>query len=255
MEKLYELVEEGGFDVVVVDTPPSRNALDFLDAPRRLTSFLGNRIFRALMAPTRAGLRFIGVAAQAMLRTLSKVAGTDVVRDAVTFFQAFEGMEEGFRDRASRVRTLLAESQTAFVLVASPRPDSVNEAVHFAGKLEESGMATAALIVNRVQPRFIDDDELARLETLVLASGAGGDALRSLVENLHGYTAAAHRDEHAYADLIRQVAPAPVARVPMLGSDVHDLDGLNLVADLLFGNTETPPAHFGVPSGPSRAGG
>ena len=97
MEKLHELVEEGGFDVVVVDTPPSRNALDFLDAPRRLTHFLENRIFQALMAPTRVGLRFMGVAAQALLRTIAKVAGADIVHDAVAFFQAFEGMEEGFR--------------------------------------------------------------------------------------------------------------------------------------------------------------
>ena len=138
MEKLHELVEEGGFDIVVVDTPPSRNALDFLDAPRRLTHFLENRVFQALMAPTRVGLRFMGVAAQALLRTLSKVAGADIVHDAVAFFQAFEGMEEGFRLRAARVRELLVQPGTAFVLVASPRPDSVDEAVHFAGKLDES---------------------------------------------------------------------------------------------------------------------
>ena len=104
MEKLYELVEEGAFDVVVVDTPPTRNALDFLDAPRRLTRFLENRVFQALMKPTRAGLKFMGVAAQALLRTISRVAGADIVHDAVAFFQAFEGMEEGFRTRAARVQ-------------------------------------------------------------------------------------------------------------------------------------------------------
>ena len=96
-EKLYELTEEGDFDVVVVDTPPTRNALDFLDAPGRLTRFLENRVFQALMKPTRAGLRFMGVAAHALLRTISRVAGADIVSDAVAFFQAFEGMEEGFR--------------------------------------------------------------------------------------------------------------------------------------------------------------
>ena len=121
MEKLYELVEEGGFDLVVVDTPPTRNALDFLDAPRRLTRFLENRVFQALMKPTRAGLKFMGVAAQALLRTISRVAGADIVHDAVAFFQAFEGMEEGFRTRAHSVRELLAQADTAFVLVASPR--------------------------------------------------------------------------------------------------------------------------------------
>jgi anion-transporting ArsA/GET3 family ATPase len=251
MEKLYELTEEGGFDLVVVDTPPSRNALDFLDAPKRLTGFLGNRIFRALMLPTRAGLRIIGVAAQALLRTLSKVAGADVVRDAVTFFQAFEGMEQGFQERADRVGELLTQDGTAFILVASPRPDSVEEAIHFAGKLQESDMAVTALIVNRVQPRFIDDARLAALG----GAGTADGPLGRLVENLQGYAAAADRDERTYADLIGRVAPAPVARVPLLNSDVHDLNGLGLVADALFGGGGTPVGAGAEPADPPRQAG
>ena len=232
MEKLYELVEEGGFDLVVVDTPPFRNALDFLDAPRRLTHFLENRLFQALMTPTRAGLKFMGVAAQALLRTIAKVAGADIVRDAVTFFQAFEGMEEGFRTRAARVRELLAQEGTSFVLVASPRPDSVDEAVHFAGKLAESDMSVSALVVNRVQPRFAED---AQLESLRQQAGPAADtALGELIDNLAGYTSASDREEQAFADLVEQVAPAPVYRVPLLNSDVHDLGGLGTIADLLF---------------------
>jgi anion-transporting ArsA/GET3 family ATPase len=249
MEKLYELVEEGGFDLVVVDTPPSRNALDFLDAPRRLTRFLENRLFQALMLPTRAGFRIMGVAAQALLRTISKVAGADIVSDAVAFFQAFEGMEEGFRNRAARVRELLVQADTAFILVASPRPDSVDEAVHFAGKLAESEMSVTALVVNRVQPRFADD---AQLEAL---SGLAGDtadpALGQLVENLRGYTAASDREERAYADLVSKVAPAPVYRVPLLNTDVHDLDSLGTIADLLFADTGARGGTVGEPvSGP-----
>ncbi len=237
MEKLYELVEEDGFDLVVVDTPPSRNALDFLDAPRRLTGFLENRIFQALMKPTRAGLKFMGVAAQALLRTISRVAGADIVRDAVSFFQAFEGMEEGFRTRATRVRELLGQPDTAFVLVASPRPDSVDEAVHFAGKLAESHMSVTALVVNRVQPRFATD---AQLESLPAGTGGRTDVLEQLIDNLRGYTAASDREEEAYADLVSQVAPAPVYRVPLLNTDVHDLDGLGTIADLLFTGTPRP---------------
>ena len=237
MEKLHELVEEGGFDVVVVDTPPSRNALDFLDAPRRLTHFLENRIFQALMAPTRVGLRFMGVAAQALLRTISKVAGADIVHDAVAFFQAFEGMEEGFRLRAARVRELLVQPGTAFVLVASPRPDSVDEAVHFAGKLEESGMAATALIVNRVQPRFASDDELAALAPLADRSRPAG--ARRHWPNWWRTWPATRRPRTARSRpsprLVARVAPAPVYRVPLLNTDVHDLDGLGHVADLLFG--------------------
>jgi anion-transporting ArsA/GET3 family ATPase len=231
-EKLYELVEEGGFDLVVVDTPPTRNALDFLDAPGRLTQFLENRIFQALMKPTRIGLKFMGVAAQALLRTISRVAGADIVRDAVNFFQAFEGMEEGFRTRAARVRDLLADQDTAFVLVASPRPDSVDEAVHFAGKLAESNMTVTALVVNRVQPRFATDDQIDALPSLT--GDQANSPLAQLIDNLRGYTAASDREEQAYADLVAKVAPAPVYRVPLLNTDVHDLVGLGTVADLLF---------------------
>ena len=247
-EKLYELVEEGGFDLVVVDTPPTRNALDFLDAPGRLTQFLENRIFQALMKPTRIGLKFMGVAAQALLRTISRVAGADIVRDAVNFFQAFEGMEEGFRTRAARVRDLLADQDTAFVLVASPRPDSVDEAVHFAGKLAESNMKVTALVVNRVQPRFASDDQIDALPSLT--GDQEGSPLAQLIDNLRGYTAASDREEQAYADLVSKVAPAPVYRVPLLNTDVHDLVALGTVADLLFagpGPAEPPGSE------PSRA--
>ena len=240
MEKLYELVEEGAFDVVVVDTPPTRNALDFLDAPRRLTRFLENRVFQALMKPTRAGLKFMGVAAQALLRTISRVAGADIVHDAVSFFQAFEGMEEGFRTRAARVRELLVHADTAFVLIASHGSDSVDEAVHFAGKLAESEMSVTALVVNRVQPRFADDAQLESLEMLAppapaaSSGGAGGTPLEQLIENLRGYTEASDREERALSDLVSKVDPAPVYRVPLLNSDVHDLAGVGMIADLLF---------------------
>jgi anion-transporting ArsA/GET3 family ATPase len=263
-EKLYELTEEGDFDVVVVDTPPTRNALDFLDAPGRLTRFLENRVFQALMKPTRAGLRFMGVAAHALLRTISRVAGADIVGDAVAFFQAFEGMEEGFRVRAARVRELLRQPSTAFVLVASPRPDSVDEAVHFADKLAETGMTVNALVVNRVQPRFADDSLVERLPppgarsaNAVAGVAVGPEttdpperALDELIANLRGYTAASDREEQAYADLVAKVAPAPVYKVPLLETDVHDLSGLTAVCDLLFGRVGSPAAPPGSTGGP-----
>ncbi|MGH9300651.1 MAG: ArsA family ATPase, partial [Acidimicrobiales bacterium] len=121
IEKLYQLHDEGGFDLIVVDTPPTRNALDFLNAPKRLTRFLDNRVFRLLITPTRAYMKAVSVATQALLRTMSKVVGTEVVRDTIAFFQAFEGMEQGFRDRASLMLELLGQTDTAFVLVTSPR--------------------------------------------------------------------------------------------------------------------------------------
>ena len=155
MEKLYELVHSEEFDIVVVDTPPTRNALDLLDAPRRLTRFLENRLFRALLVPTRMSLRAVGVATQALLRTISKIAGAEIVQDAVGFFQAFEGMEDGFRSRASAVHELLADPATAYVRVTSARPDAVTEAGFFAEKLAERDVRVAVgLVVNRIAPSF-----------------------------------------------------------------------------------------------------
>ncbi len=248
-EKLYELAEEGAFDLVVVDTPPSRNALDFLDAPGRLTRFLENRVFQALMKPTRAGLRFMGVAVHALLRTISRVAGADIVSDAVTFFQAFEGMEEGFRARAGRVRELLRQPATSYILVASPRSDSVDEAVHFADKLSETGMTVTALVVNRVQPRFADDALLDRLPAVPTANA--GSALVDLVTNLRGYTAASDREEQTIADLVTKVAPAPVYKVPLLETDVHDLAGLQSLGDQLFGRSGPSDTDHGTGVAPT----
>jgi anion-transporting ArsA/GET3 family ATPase len=225
MEKLHELVQSGEFDVVVVDTPPTRNALDLLDAPRRLTRFLENRLFRALLLPTRMSLRAVGLATQALLRTLSKVAGAEIVQDAVAFFQAFEGMEEGFRTRAGAVRTLLADPATAYVLVTSARPDAVAEASFFAEKLTERHIATAALVVNRIHPHF---------------GGTAGPPpdlpgpLAVLAANMATLNDVATHEEGSYAALAAQIAPAPVGRIPLFGQDVHDLTGLQRAADALF---------------------
>ncbi len=223
MEKLYELVDSGEFDVVVVDTPPTRNALDLLDAPRRLTRFLENRLFRALLLPTRMSLRAVGVATQALLRTISKVAGAEIVQDAVAFFQAFEGMEEGFRTRAGAVRQLLADPMTAFVLVTTARPDAIAEATFFAEKLAEREVIPAALVVNRIAPAFGGGE----------AVGMSG-VMAPLEANLAALNTLAAREEQAFADLAEKVAPAPIGRIPLFGQDVHELIGLQRAADSLF---------------------
>jgi len=226
MEKLYELTESGDFDIVVVDTPPTRNALDLLDAPRRLTRFLENRLFRAMLAPTRMSLRVLSLATQALLRTISRVAGAEIVQDAVDFFQAFEGMEEGFDARANAVRALLSDPATAYLLITSPRPDAIEETTYFASKLAETGVTPAALVVNRVHPEF------AALSGPV--SAAAGGALAVLVANHAQLREAAAAERGAVAGLVERVDPAPVVRVPLLDTDVHDLAGLEAMADLLF---------------------
>jgi anion-transporting ArsA/GET3 family ATPase len=156
MEKLYDLWASDDFDVVVVDTPPTRNALDFLEAPKRLTKFLDHRLYRVLISPSRGLGKAVNVAAQAFLRTVSKVVGGEVVKDAITFFTAFDGMERGFRDRAAKVLELLSHEGTSFVLVTAPRRDVVVEATFFAGKLHEADIEVRALIVNRMHPHFSD---------------------------------------------------------------------------------------------------
>ena len=179
MEKLHELHDDGDFDLIVVDTPPTRHALDFLDAPQRLTRLLDNRIFRLLMMPTRAYLRVASVAVQTFLRTVARVVGSEVIDDVVAFFRAFEGMEEGFRERAQVVGD------------AARRPDDRVRARHLAAARRDarrrrsspSGSPTTArrsqaLIVNRVHPSFGDEAPagLRAAAEALRAADADGDA-------------------------------------------------------------------------------
>ena len=226
MEKLYELQESGEFDLIVVDTPPTRNALDFLDAPRRLTRFLDNRIFRLLVMPTRAYLKAVGFATQTFLRTVSKVVGGEVVNDAVAFFRAFEGMEEGFRQRAARVLALLNDPATRFVIVTSPRADAVAEAEFFARKLGESDIGVDAIVVNRVHPSFaVRDERLAELASTTAAPFA---------ETVYEFNAVAGEERAHISALTASAGDAAVAHVPFLAGDVHDLAGLEQLGDYLF---------------------
>jgi len=222
MEKLFELHVDDRFDLVVVDTPPTRNALDFVDAPRRLTRFLDNRLFRLLMLPARGGFKALNLATQAFLRTVGRVVGADVVADAVAFFQAFEGMEEGFRRRAQRVLELMADPATAFVLVTAPRRDAAREAEFFAEKLQESGIAVQGLVVNRMHPRFP-----------AVAPMAGAGALAPLYRNVAELARMAEGQEEHVVSLAERVG-TPAVRVPELETDVHDLAGLARLSAYLF---------------------
>jgi anion-transporting ArsA/GET3 family ATPase len=224
-EKLYELHEESGFDLVVVDTPPTRNALDFVEAPKRLTHFLDHRLYRILMMPTRLYMKAVNVAAQAFLRTVSRVVGGEVVADAIAFFQAFEGMEAGFKDRARRVHQLLTAPETVWVLVAAPRADAIAEASYFARRLYEMQITVSALVVNRMHPRFGDTEVPDRL---------AGTPLEPFAVNLAQFRAVAAREDDLIAPLVAQVAPAPTVRVPFLPTDVHDLDGLITLGGFLL---------------------
>jgi len=233
-EKLYQLHRDHRFDLVVVDTPPTRNALDFLDAPATLTRFINHRLFRLLMLPARKGLKVLNVAAQPVLRSIGKVVGGDVLADAIAFFQAFEGMETGFRDRADSVSELLHSSITHYVLVASARHDTVEEARYFAARLADSKLSVAAVIVNRLQPRFGDATAEQALAAAATAETAGDHNLAGLWRNLAELRAIADAEEGVIAPLIADTGDTAIHRVPLLADDVHDLGGLREIAGHLF---------------------
>jgi len=239
MEKLHELHEEGGFDLIVVDTPPTRHALDFLDAPVRLTRLLDNRIFRLLMTPTRRSLRLASLAVQTFLRTVAKVIGSEVIDDIVAFFRAFEGMEQGFRERAGRVLALLGDPSTAFVLVTSPRRDAVDEAEFFAARLRESDLGVSALVVNRVHPDFGAHSTPDELRTVgAELAQRGGDAAGRLAlryENLADYVSLAQHERNELARAGDRIGAGLVAYVPSLPHDVFDIDALDAVGRYLVG--------------------
>ena len=226
MEKLYALRSDDRFDVVVVDTPPSRNALAFLDAPKLLQRLLDNWLYKALMAPSRGFMRALSSATQTVLSQLGRILSAEVVEDAVAFFQAFDGMEDGFRDRSEEVFRLLRAESTSFVLVATPRADTVAEATQFATQLEANDIRIRGLVVNRAQPVFAGLDSLLRSRKAALAP--------------HRELAAQHRDvldaeEQALAPLRAALTSVEEVRVPLAATDVHDLASLDALGQQLTG--------------------
>ena len=226
-ERLHALHADERFDLVIVDTPPTRNALDFLDAPGTLAKFINHPLFRLLMMPTRRGLKVLNVATQPILRTIGKVVGGDVLADAVAFFQAFSGMETGFRQRADEVIELLQSDTTRFVLVASPRADTIEEARFFAARLQGSDLSVSAVVVNRCTPQFGDPPT---------RRPRNADAAL-LYDNLREMRATARAERvHAAALLADPALPVDVHTtfVPTLPGDVHTMDALLQIRGLLF---------------------
>ena len=244
MERLHELHETGDYDLIIVDTPPTRHALDFLDAPQRLIRLLDNRVFKVLMVPARRGFRVATAALHAFVRQVGRVIGTAVIDDIIAFFRAFEGMEEGFRSRADSVRILLTEPTTSFVLVTSARRDSIDEAVYFAQRLDDSTFAISALIANRVLPQFTQVEDVSRLRARAVAlrdagehgpdAGAAARRLADRCETLADLAALAAREHHDLVGVAERMGGPPVAFVPFMAHDVHDVAALRQVCRHLF---------------------
>ena len=233
-ETLHALHADGRFDLVVVDTPPSRNALDFLEAPGVLSRFLDHRVFKLVMLPTRTGLSVIGTASQPVLKVIGRVVGSDVLADAVAFFQAFAGMETGFRERADEVVALIHDPVTSFVVVASPRHDTITEAAWFAAQLVRQDVDVDAAIVNRVQPRFGAGSARDAAAEARGAHRAGLEPLAALWENVAELRAVREAELEVFEPLAEAVSGSPLVVVPLLESDVHDLEGLEEIRGHLF---------------------
>ena len=232
MEKLGQLRAHDDWDLIVVDTPPSRSALDFLDAPERLGSFLDGRLIRLLMAPARAGgrayRRFFSAGVGAVTSAFDKILGGELLSDIQTFVSALDTMFGGFRERADQTYALLKQPDTAFVIVATPEADALREASYFVERLEADAMPLAGLVLNRVHPD--GDTVLGEYQ----ASGAAerlddvrGHRLTAALLRLYAENRrlAAH-DSRRAARFAAAHPNVAVARVPVLAIDVNDLDGL-----------------------------
>lgn len=235
MEKLHELHTTGGFDFVVVDTPPTRHALDFVEAPGRLLQLLDNRIFALLMAPTRAYMKVASYAMQTLLRTIARVVGRDVIDDVIAFFRAFEGMEQGFRERAAVVQSLIGAETTSFVLITTPRRDALAEAEYFALRLSDYELSIDALVVNRVHPCFTETPA-SSLNKLAAAADPVNPGLVERYKLLADLQTMVEYETNELRKVHELIPDTPISKIPLLSADVHDLDSLGEIAGHLFGD-------------------
>jgi anion-transporting ArsA/GET3 family ATPase len=252
MEKLGQLDKDarksGRWDLIVVDTPPSRSALDFLDAPERLSSFLDGRFMKLLLAPARGPARLMTAGFGMVTTAITRIIGAQVLQDMKAFVAAFDTLFGGFRQRAQRTFELLQDRRTAFVVVAAPEPDALREAAYFVERLRQERMPLAGLVVNRAST--LPEGELSANAAL-----AGVEKLRASGED-HGLAAGLlrlHADRMVVVEREKRLTgrfatshpDVPTAVLPALSTDVHDLDGLRHVGELLGAQvgSRTSPGH------------
>ena len=244
--KLYELHRSGRFDVLVLDTPPSRNALDFLDAPDRITGFLeGNTLKVFLAKPSGLAGRLLGTGTSVVLSVLRRLTGVDLLEDLGAFFRSLGTLIDGFRERAEAVKALLSDPSTTFLIVSSPEREPVEEAIFFRGKLADHGMPFGGLVVNRahrLEAVAGDDDADAGAGLEALEAALGARLAAKVGRAWTDERALAARDAAALERLRAETGDEAPAVVPQLGGDVHDIDGLVAVHAHLFGSGHAAPA-------------
>jgi anion-transporting ArsA/GET3 family ATPase len=236
--KLYELHEEHDFDVIVLDTPPSRNALDFLDAPGRLLGFLEGRALQVFLRPGGMTARVFGRGTALVFAIFARVTGVDMLGELSRFFRSLTGVIDGFGERTRAVARLLRDPHTSFVIVTSPEHEPAREAVFLARRLASGAMPAQELIVNRVHTHSLHGLSEAQLAEL-LSEQLGARLAASVAGNLGDFDTLARRDGETIARLAHEwdgatASPRPIV-IPHLDEDVQDLLGLSRVAEHLFG--------------------
>jgi len=241
MEKLGQLRVTGEWDLIIVDTPPSRSALDFLEAPQRMARFLDGKMLRLLVAPAKAGgrayLKVVGAGFALFARILTKILGAQVLTDVSAFVGALDTMFGGFRERAEATYEMLSQPGTAFLVVASPETDALREASFFVERLKVDKMPLAGVIVNRVHRSAVPELSGQRAEAAAeKLAGMGDQDLMAAVLNIHAELMYAGRRESRLISRFRKAHPdIGLHEVPALAGDVHDLAALRAVGAALAG--------------------
>ena len=239
MEKLYELHSENLYDLIVIDTPPTRNALDFLDSPRRLTDFFDSRVLKWFLLPyARAGggiMRLANVAAMSFLKIVQRIVGSEVLRDTAEFFSNLEGMYDGFKQRAGEVAGLLQSRQTSFVVVTSPGEEAVSEAIFFTNRLNEAHLPFGALVVNRIHPHWGNGIQVRERSLMKLRAGDPVDRLLAdLLRNEQSFERMTRMEDETLSGLAHKIPRHCWVKVPWLETEAVDFPGLVDVARRLF---------------------
>lgn len=233
--KLYELDRDGGYDAIVLDTPPSRNALDFLDAPDRLTDFFEGRALKLFLVPTGVAARLMGAGTGVVFGILKRLTGVNLLEDVSILLRAMGGLIDGFRERAAAVKALLADPGTTFLIIASPEREPVAEAIFFRRKLREAGMPFGGLIVNRAT--VLDADERAAPDAIraQLRDMLGDSLAAKVARGAEDLQLLAARNAAAIARLKTELdEPDPIV-VPRLDGEVQDIEGLLMLYRHLSG--------------------
>jgi anion-transporting ArsA/GET3 family ATPase len=247
MEKLYELHQEARYDVLVLDTPPTRHALDFIEAPERMTRFIEGKSLQFFLRPGRFGVKMLGRSGGILFSALKRITGIDLLQDLSEFFLSFGDMAEGFKERAKRVNELLGDRRTTFLLVTAPERDPIEEAFYFWRRLKEASLPFSGIVVNKVHPDYVkaagqetrpagllDSKLLEELERSLDGTPGAAELAAKVAENFENYRMLAERDRENMELLTSRLDEDCVLEVPYFDQDVHDIGGLARVNRYLF---------------------